>query len=58
MPRSSRPHGQAPPVRDQVNQLIRRLMNKPADKKRTAEYERLLVLWSEATQPEDVEKAA
>lgn len=58
MPDSPRPHGQVPPVRDKVNQLIRRLMNKPADKKRTAEYERLLVLWSEANGRDDVEPAA
>jgi hypothetical protein len=58
MPDSPRPHGQVPPVRDQVNKLIRRLMGKPAGKQRTAEYERLLVLWSEATQQDDVEKAA
>ncbi|MEU1852957.1 hypothetical protein ABZ499_27745 [Streptomyces sp. NPDC019990] len=41
-----------------INQLIRRLMRKPASRSRTAEWQRLIVLWSEATQQQDVEKAA
>ncbi|MGV9913381.1 hypothetical protein [Streptomyces tendae] len=47
------------PIRDashpdaqKINSLIRRLMGKPASRKRTAEYERLLTLWAAATRDE------
>lgn len=38
----------ARPNAEKINSLIRRLMGKPASRKRTAEYERLLTLWAEA----------
>ena len=37
------------PDADEVNALIRRLMDEPADQRRAQEYERLLALWAEAT---------
>ncbi|MFF5968300.1 hypothetical protein ACFY64_32165 [Streptomyces collinus] len=58
MPLSSRPDGQLCPARARINKLIRGLMGRPADKQRSAEYERLLVQWAEVTQQEDVEPAA
>lgn len=47
----------ARPNAEKVNATIRRLMGKPASRKRTAEYERLLALWAEA-QDGDFERAA
>lgn len=41
-----------------INRRIRRLMGTPTSRKRTAEYERLLVLWAQATQGDEFEKAA
>jgi hypothetical protein len=47
----------ARPNAENVNALIRRLMGMPASRKRTAEYERLLALWAEAT-ADEFERAA
>jgi hypothetical protein len=41
-----------------INRRIRRLMSTPASRKRTAEYERLLVLWAQATTEDEFEQAA
>lgn len=41
-----------------INARIRRLMDRPADKHRTAEYERLLILWAEADHQDDMGRAA
>ncbi|MEU4898949.1 hypothetical protein AB0B12_42670 [Streptomyces sp. NPDC044780] len=50
MPTLFRPHGRAmSPALDEINRRIRLLMDEPADKRRTEEYTRLLVLWAEAT---------
>jgi hypothetical protein len=57
MSNPSGPHGRVTPALDEINNRIRRLMNGPAGRKRTAEYERLLSLWAEATR-DDVERAA
>jgi len=40
-----------------INARIRRLMAGPATRQRTAEYERLLIQWEEATRG-DVDRAA
>lgn len=57
MSNPSGPHGRVTPALDEINNRIRRLMNGPAGRKRTAEYGRLLALWAEATR-DDVEPAA
>lgn len=46
------------PDADRINSLIRRLMGKPVSRARTAEWQRLMVAWSEAPRPDDVEPAA
>ena len=58
MPASPRPDGQLSAAHARVNKLIRGLMGRPADKQRSAEYERLLIQWAEVSQQEDVEPAA
>ncbi|GAA2621322.1 hypothetical protein [Streptomyces vastus] len=57
MSNSSGPHGRMTPAPNEINNSIRQLMDEPAGRKRTAEYERLLALWTEATR-DDVEPAA
>lgn len=56
MSHSSGPDGRVTPALE-INNGIRRLMAGPAGRKRTADYERLLALWAEATR-DDVEPAA
>lgn len=51
------PHGRVKHAADQINDLIRRLMNEPASPGRAAEYQRLLWRWAEAKDP-DVTEAA
>ncbi|GHD72656.1 hypothetical protein GCM10010317_083340 [Streptomyces mirabilis] len=57
MSHSPGPDGRVTPARDEINNRIRRLMAGPAGRKRTADFERLLALWAEATR-DDVEPAA
>ena len=46
MPSSHRPFGQVAPARDQVNRLIRHLMDQEPSPQRTAEYHRALEAWA------------
>jgi len=57
MSSTPRPHGRVQHAADQVNELIRRLMNEPPSPRRAAKYERLLWRWADATDT-DVTEAA
>ncbi|WP_158751608.1 hypothetical protein [Streptomyces bicolor] len=47
MPFSPRPDGQVTPALDDVNEVIRDLMDQPADEQRSATYAELLAQWAE-----------
>ncbi|SOE31824.1 hypothetical protein [Streptomyces sp. OK228] len=57
MSNSSGPDGQAPRALDEVNDLIRRLMDEPASITRAEKYRHLLSLWSQLSR-DDVITAA
>ncbi|MFF6801165.1 hypothetical protein [Streptomyces sp. NPDC012616] len=57
MPSPSWPYGLVPAAPDEINDLIRSLMDQPADGRRSAAYAALLVQWAEVSQA-DVEPAA
>ncbi|MER7477474.1 hypothetical protein ABTX60_07425 [Streptomyces sp. NPDC126510] len=47
-----RPHGQVTPALEDLNELIRNLMDQPADDQRSATYSELLAQWAEVTRDE------
>ncbi|MFH7336631.1 hypothetical protein [Streptomyces sp. KHY 26] len=53
MPTPSPCCGRACLSADAINDAIRRLMSRPADKARTAEYQRLLEQWADTCPRED-----
>ncbi|MFF1468079.1 hypothetical protein ACIQWL_08700 [Streptomyces mirabilis] len=57
MSNSSGPDGQVPRALDEVNDLIRRLMDEPATTTRAEKYRHLLSLWSQLSR-DDVTTAA
>ncbi|MDX3069321.1 hypothetical protein PV518_45535 [Streptomyces sp. ND04-05B] len=57
MPFPPRPDGQVTPALDEVNDLIRSLMDQPADEQRSTAYAALLAQWAQV-QRDDIAPAA